>query len=80
MGIIIGKGKTNRTGRYVSLAWFKAYDREMSEFWMDETKPLIEQIELRCIDICNTLVFHEIQIIDTLDPTNKTTHEYKLPA
>ena len=61
MGLIEGKSKQRRTGKYISLAWFKAYDREMSEFWIDQEKPAIEQIELRCIDICHTAIVHEIK-------------------
>jgi len=66
MGLIEGKSKQRRTGRYISLAWFKAYDREMSEFWLDDIEPNVGQIELRIIDICHTSKIHEIQIIDTI--------------
>ncbi len=51
-------------GRYISLALFRAYDKEMSAFWTDDLKPFIEQIELRCIDICHTCVIHTVSIID----------------
>ena len=63
MGVIEKNKKIN--GRYISLALFRAYDKEMSEFWTDDEKPLKEQIELRCIDICHTIVIHQILIIDT---------------
>lgn len=53
-----------RKGKYISLAWFRAYDREMSEFWLDDKKPVQGQIELRIIDICHTAIIHEIKIIE----------------
>lgn len=53
-----------RTGKFISLAWFRAYDREMCEFWLTETKPYVEQIELKVLDICHTATIHEIKIIE----------------
>lgn len=63
-----GQALKKINGRYISLALFKAYDREMSEFWTDEQKPLVEEIELRIIEICHTAVIHTVKIIDTSCP------------
>jgi hypothetical protein len=53
-----------RTGKFISLAWFKAYDREMTEFWLDDTKPFVEQIELRVLDICHTATIHKVIVLE----------------
>lgn len=66
MGNSEGKYKSKRTGKYISLAWFRAYDKDMSEFWLDDKKPLREQIELRIIDICHTAIIDDIVILDNI--------------
>ena len=57
-----------RTGKYISMAWFRAYDREMSDFWMDDIEPTKTHIELRILDICHTVVIHEIKIVELKKP------------
>lgn len=63
MGLIEGKYKQIRSGNYISVDYFKAYDKDMSEFWFDDHEPQVEQIELRCLDICHTSVIDEIKIL-----------------
>ena len=52
-----------RKGNYITLAWFRAYDKECAEFWLDDKEPAREQIELRLLDICNTVIIHDIKTI-----------------
>lgn len=53
-----------RSGNFLALAWFRAYDKPMSEFWYYDERPMKEQVELKVIDICQTSIIEEIQIID----------------
>lgn len=59
----IEKIKQKRKGKFVSLCWFRAYDRELTEFFLHDEKPNIGQVELLLLDICTTIQIHEIQIV-----------------
>lgn len=52
---------------HITIATFKAYDKEVKHFWEDESKPSIEQIELRILDICQTSVIKDIKIYKVIE-------------
>ncbi len=55
---------------HITIATFKAYDKELKQFWLDETKPSVEQIELRILDICKTAIIKDIEIFTCNESEN----------
>lgn len=49
---------------FITCAWFKAFDRQMSEFWIDKQKPMRHIITRRIRTICSTVVIKEIKTFD----------------
>ena len=55
---------------HITIATFRAYDKELKQFWNDEEKPSIEQIELRILDICKTAIIKDIEIFTCNESEN----------
>ena len=55
---------------HITIATFRAYDKELKNHWQDETKPSVEQIELRILDICKTAIIKDIEIFTCNDSEN----------
>lgn len=55
---------------HITIATFKAYDKELKHFWLDEEKPSVEQIELRILDICKTAIIMDIEIFRSCESFN----------
>ena len=55
---------------HITIATFRAYDKELKHHWQDETKPSVEQIELRILDICKTAIIKDIEIFTCNESEN----------
>lgn len=55
---------------HITIATFRAYDKELKNHWLDETKPSVEQIELRILDICKTAIIKDIEIFKSCESEN----------
>lgn len=55
---------------HITIATFRAYDKELKNHWLDETKPSVEQIELRILDICKTAIIKDIEIFTCNESEN----------
>ena len=55
---------------HITIATFRAYDKELKHHWLDETKPSVEQIELRILDICKTAIIKDIEIFKSCESEN----------
>ena len=55
---------------HITIATFRAYDKELKNHWLDETKPSVEQIELRILDICKTAIIMDIEIFRSCESSN----------
>ena len=55
---------------HITIATFRAYDKELKHHWLDETKPSVEQIELRILDICKTAIIKDIEIFTCNESEN----------
>ena len=55
---------------HITIATFIPYNKEVQQFWMDETKPSVEQIELRILDICKTAIIKDIEIFTCNESEN----------
>ena len=55
---------------HITIATFRAYDKELKNHWLDETKPSVEQIELRILDICKTAIIKDIEIFTCNESDN----------
>ena len=55
---------------HITIATFIPYNKEVQQFWLDETKPPVEQIELRILDICKTAIIKDIEIFTCKESEN----------
>ena len=55
---------------HITIATFIPYNKELKHFWLDETKPSVEQIELRILDICKTAIIMDIEIFRSCESSN----------
>ena len=55
---------------HITIATFIPYNKEVQQFWQDETKPSVEQIELRILDICKTAIIIDIEIFTCNESEN----------